>query len=438
MDVRTLPAGKVRKHISKGEKTGEWQGIITYRYETGEIGANGKPVKKQKQLTHMLGVKCNARDNAGEKLAQAALAKWRAGLIADARREKAEAEAAERKAKDPANVGVTTYISTYIDQHEAARTIEPSTVASYRNSLVYITRKLGDTPIGELTPAQVRDMETELTTEGYSSSTVGKAHRLLRMCMEQAVNDDILVKNPTRGVKPPKRKANRPNALDTTTAPLVIQKLDELNKDTPATIAARIALYCGLRRSEICGLRWADLDITADGGTMRVHSSIGVGVGGTYEKATKTDRERNVPVPSVLAKRLVAWKAHQAEAAFALGASDISDFYVIGNAKGGYCAPEYVTKAWGILAEQFEIVGTEGRVPTFHDLRHSYATVTIAAGVNVKTVAANMGHASAKMTLDTYASTDEEAQRQSARAVENALEPKTAKVMKLDRTGTEG
>lgn len=437
MDEKTLPAGKVRKRIKAGEKTGEWQGIIAYRYETGEKGADGKPVKKQKQLTRMLGVKCKANSNEGEKLAQAALAEWRNGLIEDAAREKEEAAEAERRAKDPANVGVTTYITTYIDQHEAARTIEPSTVASYRNSLTYITRKLGDTPINQLAPADVRRMEAELTSEGYSSSTVGKAHRLLRMCMEQAVNDDVLVKNPTRGVKPPKRKANRPNALDTTTAPLVIEKLDELPKDTPATIAARIALYCGLRRGEICALRWADVDINANGGTMRVHGAIGSGKGGTYAKSTKTDRERHVPVPAALVKRLLAWKARQAESALALGTSDTSGYYVIGNAKGEYCSPEYITRAWAILAEQFEIVGTEGRIPTFHDLRHSYATVTIAAGVDVKTVAANMGHANAAMTLNVYASPDEEAQRHSAQVVGDALTPKKADVVTLDRTGTE-
>lgn len=462
---RELPQGTVRKRIKKGEKCGEWEGIIAYYYETGETNAKGKPIKKQKQLSHRLGVKCYADkvdaktgetkpDNRGEKTAQDALANWRADLIAAAERkqqeaeaaelarleaEKAKAEAEERAKNDDSYKTVVAYINEYINQHEAARTIEPSTVRGYRSTLKLIGGKLGETTVGALKPSQVRKMETDLTQEGYSSSSVGKCHRLLKMCMEQAVNDDVLAKNPCRGVKPLKRQSAKPNALDTTTGPLVVAKLNESPTDTIATIAARIALYCGLRRGEICALRWKDVSLNRGGGTLRVCNAIGLGTGGSYEKATKTDKPREVPIPAGLSKRLAAWKARQAETALSLGVSDISDYYVIGNVKGGYCSPEYVTRAWAVLAERFGIVGTEGRIPTFHDLRHSYATIEIAEGVNVKTVAGNMGHASANMTLDVYASPDAEAQRKSADTIENALDPKPAEVVQIHQpTGTEG
>jgi integrase len=67
------------------------------------------------------------------------------------------------------------------------------------------------------------------------------------------------------------------------------------------------------------------------------------------------------------------------------------------------------------------LVGTQGRRPTFHDLRHTFATFAIAEGIDVKTVSSIMGHANAAMTLDIYASADADAKRAAAMTIDEAM-----------------
>ena len=105
--------------------------------------------------------------------------------------------------------------------------------------------------------------------------------------MSEAVRLDILTKNPVDPVKPPKRKHAAPNALDLDGRTAVLSALDA-TADTPTTVGARIALYTGLREGEVCGLRWADVDLQTDdegqaaGGTITVCRSIGARTGGHY------------------------------------------------------------------------------------------------------------------------------------------------------------
>ena len=239
--------------------------------------------------------------------------------------------------------------------------------------------------------------------------------------------DGVIPNNPTDGVKPPKRSPGRPNALTTEGRSRVLDFLDA-NCDTPVTIAARIALYCGLREGEICGLKWRDVEIETDaggkpsGGTIWVRRSIGAGPNGLYVKPTKTNRVRDVPIPEALSVSLDAWRDEQGTLYEGTGA-DFEETYVIGDEQG-FCPVWKITKGWREIAALTKVIGTEGRPPTFHDLRHTYATCAIAANVDVKTVSSILGHANAAMTLNIYASADPDAKRRAAGTVDKAMRGK--------------
>lgn len=433
--------GTIRK------RGGEWQAVVTYHDADG-----AKHIK-----TKLTGIACDPEKAAerghrgrrtdptgrGAAKAKAALAEWRAALVDAEAAEIEGAAAAQGRPADPAGVTVGEYVSTFVEQRVAAGIIEASTAKAYRGSQRYIEDRLQDVTLADLSPAIMRDLEAGLTTDGYSSSTVGKVHRLLRLTMGQAVNDGILDKDPTRGVKPPKRKQSHPNAYDANGAPEVVRFLDSLPEETYTTIAARLALFCGLRRGEICGLKWSDLrfDFTPDnsevtGGTLWVRRSIGEGRGGTYVKDAKTDRVRDVPMPVSLAKRLILWKGKCAVDVVALG-GEFESQYVIGKPDGTYRDPVAVSRSWTVLAKVIGIKGTEGRVPTLHGLRHSYATVAISAGVDVKTVSSALGHSNAAMTLNIYASADPNAKRAAAGVIDSAYAPKDKVVSFPAKTGTD-
>ena len=105
--------------------------------------------------------------------------------------------------------------------------------------------------------------------------------------------------------------------------------------------------------------------------------------------------------------------------------------------------PHYLSTRWRIAADALELIGTQGRRPTFHDLRHTFATAAIAHGVDIKTVSSFMGHANAAMTMNTYADADPDAKRRGAETVARAYQEEIARhvgdgeVLEFSRTGTD-
>lgn len=306
----------------------------------------------------------------------------------------------ERECSGPScSMTVGEYCRAYLASIE--HTLEPSTVSGYRCSLKHVCEGLGGIPLAGLRPHEVQAWEAELTARGLSSSTVGKAHRILKQVMKHAVESGDLPRNPLSTVKPPRRKAPSPNYLDKAGRDRLLGLLAEMRG--PLATAATIALYTGMRRGEVCALRWADVDMGR--GEIRVCRSVGVGAGGAYLKEAKTAAgKRCIPMPQALKTALMALQGHS---------------YVIGG--DTFYNPTRLGRQWASFAESFGIMGTEGRVCTFHDLRHTYATVAIASGADVRSVAAILGHADASVTLNVYAAADAEAMRRAASLVGRAL-----------------
>ena len=181
-------------------------------------------------------------------------------------------------------------------------------------------------------------------------------------------------------------------------------------------IAVKIALHTGMREQELCGLRWKDVDMKA--GVLHIRNVIGRDGGKTYEKEPKTGgSRRDVPISPEVAEALNMRRAQMAEECMETGIALTPDHHVIGRIDGSYMNPHSLWRDWKAIAKSLGLVGTEGKVPVFHDLRHTFATAAIASGADVKSVSSILGHANAAMTLNIYASADAEAKR---RAMERA------------------
>ena len=221
--------------------------------------------------------------------------------------------------------------------------------------------------------------------------------------------------------KPPKRANKNPgiNSLDAQARGDLLGKLDALAL-SPVSVAARIALYTGLRRGEVCGLQWRDLD--AKNRVLWVRRAVSIGKGGTYVKQPKTDKPRDAALPDTLLAILAQWKEQQRGDYADKLATLREDSYIVGDALG-YLSPTRLTKEWAALARLCGVRGIEGRLPSFHDLRHTWATMFLASGGDVKTAASNLGHANAAMTLNIYASADPDAKKRAAEITEKAMRP---------------
>lgn len=319
-----------------------------------------------------------------------------------------------------AETPVPVFVESFVNAKESTKAIEPSTVKSYRVSLRYIRTGFANTLINQLQPQDVEDWMAELGEDGYSSSTIGKAYRLLKQALDNAVFRRAIDRNPLDNVKPPKRGNQKQgiNSLDRESRNQLITAMESLAL-SPVVIAVYIALYTGMRRGEVCGLQWRD--INEEKGFIWVRRAFGEGGGkgnSEYLKSPKTDMTRDVPMSKTLAQVLSRWKQIQ-QKRFAEDLSTLKpDSYVLGDIAGHY-RMDRLTREWSNLAHLTGVVGTEGRVPTFHDLRHTFATFFLAAGGDVNTCASILGHADVSMTLNTYARADPQAKMASKDIIED-------------------
>lgn len=422
------------EYVKSGVEVNTQRGVSTWREyvrwresETGPDGKTREVWKKRRRLSPVALRK--GRDGkptaASRKAAEKSAERWRAELNAQ------EADREERGEEAIALQGesVAHYVSSYVDRAEAGGSLEPSTVRCYRMSAKHIAARFSDVAVTALRPRAVADWLADLGAQGKSSSTIGKAFRLLRMAMSDAIALRVIDTNPTDGVKPPARGNVKQgiNALSASTASALISQLAAM-EPTAITVAALIALQTGLREGEVCGLQWRDVDFTA--GTIWVRRAIGAGKGGCYVKQPKTGKARDVIMTPTLAGYLSRLKASRVH-------DTAPNSYVIPNADGGFQQPGYIGRGWTTLSRVLGVTGCEGRRATFHDLRHTWATLAIANGVDVKTVSSNLGHANAAMTLNVYASADPDAKTRAAVVMEKVFSEHAADVLRF-RTGTEG
>lgn len=403
----------LRRKTNKSGKV--WRGVIKYR--------DPEDPSKLRQMTKTLAAGTKSKANAE-------LAAWRAEVEAQA------------KAPD-ASLTVPEYAERYVKALESAEAIERSTATNYRYTLLYIADGLSGIPLASLSPAEVQNWETGLLERGLSTSTVGKAHRLLKQVCKHAAAIGDLPRNPCDLVKPPKRVQGNPNALDkagTARALTILSAMD----NTPLSIAARIALFTGMRREEICALTWNDVDLGR--AEITVSRALGMDNGSAYLKTPKTGgSRRTIPLPSKLVELLEShrsrmfaeWQDYVMRLEVPKTDDAFSKLFVIGDVMGNWHNPAMLTKGWATLAKSFKLVSPQGKLCTFHDLRHTFATRAIAEGADVKSVSSILGHANAAMTLNIYASADAEAKRRAATLIDKAMEHTPAEVI-LFRTGTEG
>lgn len=395
-------AGTVEKY------RGKWRGVIGYT-EGG---------KRKRRTRVFADIPCEEGSNRGKAAALKALAEWRAGLVAEG----GERGTASRDASTPLGAFLVEYA-------EGCKVhAEPRTVYTYMSDIKRLVapHAIAAVPIGGLTPMDVRAWLADLS-EDYEASTVSKAFVLVRSALRQAVNDGRLLRNPTDGVKAPKRPEPRPNAITEAQRPRLAAALADAGT-SPEMVGIRLAFYTGMREGEICALRWRNVDLAAR--TVAVREAVGKEGGRYYLKEPKTSASRRVvPIPDSVAEALRARRVDMMEQAMAAGVPFSPDMFALGSIDrdertGDYrfLNPHVLWERWRALADLMGLVGTQGRPVTFHDLRHTFATSAIAQGADVKSVSSTLGHSNAAMTLNIYADADPEAKRRASEAVAASYE----------------
>ena len=386
-------------YLRQNPKTGKWQGFARYKAPNG----------KWTQTGHTFPETVRTR-----KQAEKALQAWRYEM---------ELEAAKGLNLPDARTAVGAYVTAFVDDLEASKSVEARTITGYRTIAARIAEGFPGIPMEGLTPTMIQKWENGLSDAGLAPATVTSYHRLLSEACKHAVNVDALQKNPCDAVRTPKRRPPAPNALDAEGFARLAATLDGMDPE-PLAVAAMIALNTGMRQGEICALRWRDYD--AANGLLYVNEAIGTAKGGSYVKQPKTDSSRRIlPVSPELARTLARRFAYVMSDLQArevdLTPQEFGALFIIGYVDGRYLTPNTIAHRWNGLARRFGLIGTQGRAVTFHDLRHSFATQAIAAGADVKAVSAILGHANAAITLNVYADAAPDSKRRASELVSGSI-----------------
>ena len=312
-------------------------------------------------------------------------------------------------------VTVRDFMGAFLSYKEKPGTIEPSTVRSYRAEGRLICTYLGNVALADLSVPEVNRWMARMTADGYAPKSVAKPFRLLKQALKWAMSQDLVRKNVCEYCKPPKRVKTPINALDRTERTRMLRLAVAAEATSPLGLAIELALTTGMRRGEVCALRWSDV---GDDGTVTVSHALGNGEGGFYLKEPKTGSSaRTIPLTAHTAAILKAKRADSRRVLAEMGVP-AGDPFVLGTQE-----PESRPYNPTQLGKDFSaFCKMNGFRCTFHDLRHTFATMMITNGCDVRTVASYLSHASVSMTLDTYADVDPEAKRAAVGKVDESFD----------------
>jgi len=291
---------------------------------------------------------------------------------------------------------------------------EPSTVASYRKNVrLHVEPHIGALRLEQLTGTRLTKLYHQLEATGrvdgkggLSARTVRYVHTIIHAGLSAAVRDGLVAVNPADKADPPSAKAAASPEMHFWTSEELRTFLDQRGgAGDGLVIAWSLLVSTGMRRGEALALRWADVDF--EGARLSVRrSAIVIKHKGEGEEIIvgppKSGRPRTVDLDPGTLAALKAHKAVQGTLSLALARDNA---YVLANLDGSVRHPERFSRSFVAAVSAARKAVGEDRLSKIrlHDLRHTHATLLLAAGVPVKVVSERLGHANAMITLGIYA-----------------------------------
>jgi integrase len=317
---------------------------------------------------------------------------------------------------EPAKMTLRQFLEHWLDHMKSQ--VAPRTHERYSEiALKCLAPLLGDVLVSKLKAIRISAAYTKALTTGrrdrkggLSPRTVVHMHRVLRQALQQAVDWEMLARNPTDKIKPPKVEKKEMRALDATDTAALLEAI----RPTRMFMPVLLGVTCGMRRGEITALRWRSVDLA--NAQLEVKGSTEQTRAGVREKETKSGRARTVTLTGLAVEELRRHKVKQAEELLRLGMGQSDDMYVVAQADGQPLKPNSLTHEFVRF-----IAGTKLPRIRFHDLRHSHATQLLKSNVHPKIVQERLGHEDITTTLNLYSHVLPGMQDAAAKRVDHAL-----------------
>jgi integrase len=286
------------------------------------------------------------------------------------------------------NIGFSDWANRWLASLER----KPSTVGSYRSTIVHAKEAFGGQRVRRIGPDDLARFNRMLRDRGCSPSTRAKHLRVLGACLQAAVYYRYASSNPVRELPP----AQRPRPERKEAAYFENEELPRLFghlQDEPYRTLCLVALKTGMRQGELLGLRWGDVDL--EQAVVRVRRSYTGGMLGT----PKNRERRDVDLISDVVDLLEEMRRER-------GSPDNADGLVFHAHDGlGFLSPSFLLKRQlypAMAGAKIGRVGPTLEKRTFHSFRHTFAKRALESGAQITWLSRHLGHSSLKVTTDIY------------------------------------
>ncbi len=318
----------------------------------------------------------------------------------------------------PCRMTVRDWLETW--KAEYTRDVKESTAYIYKKNLdMYVTPFLGAVKLEALTAPMIQSLYNRLQVpekEGdpvLSPKSIRNVHGVFHKALQQAVLVGYLRVNPSDACKLPKAGKKEMFPLDEAHVIAFVAAI----KGHPHEYLYLIDMYTGVREGELLGLMWDCVDL--DRGTLLVKQQLRrqQQKGGTYYMdTTKNSKWRVLNLPTSVVRLFRLQKLKQNTMRIKAGDLWTENNLVFTNETGGYLSYRTVYDCFKRIMVKIGSPATR-----FHDLRHTYATLAIKSGDDIKTVQENLGHATAAFTLDVYGHVTAQMRKDSAERMEQVI-----------------
>jgi integrase len=353
------------------KRRGNNEGSIYRRKDGYWVGQYGIQTPKGIKTRYIYGKR---REDVREKLAKA-IADRDGGLVYDA-----------------GNMTVGEYLDRWLND-SVRNTVRRRTWERYEQFVrVHLTPALGKIKVAKLTPAHVRGLYRDRLDSGLAPRTVLHIHRAFSKALKQAVADGLIPRNPAAPVKPPQPRQVEIRPLNREQ----VRALFEAASGNRLEALYVVAVTAGLRRGELQGLKWDDLDLEA--GMLQVRRTLSEPKGGYIFEAPKSGKGRSIRLTRKATLALREHRKRQLEERIQKAGLWQEQGLVFPSGVG-------TPLSGGNLNRTFKATLQRAGLPKstrFHDLRHTCATLLLKQGVNPKFVQELLGHADISLTLNVY------------------------------------
>lgn len=332
-----------------------------------------------------------------------------------------------RRIRKPEKLTVAEYLQRWLQDH-ARQAVRQSTYEFYEKLVrLFIVPSIGHIMLDRLTPLDLQHFYTSLASRPgrngpIAPKTIKHVHGVLRTALRRAVKWQLIKSSPAEAVDPP-RAARREMTVWT---PDQVARFLEVAREHRLYAAFLLAVGAGLRRGEILGLRWQDVDL--ERGWLAVRQAlIRTDTAGNILEEPKTAGSRRLVALSPATVQALRERLAESRREKEAYQEDYHDTGLVFTTPDGKpIDPRNFTKV-------FERLAARAGLPRirFHDLRHTHATVLLAEGVPAKVISERLGHSDIGTTMDTYAHVPPVLQEDAARRIDVLfrLDPKDGQEM---------